>query len=131
MICPFYLSAVSQRLPNPVGICFFIFSGLLFLILHVFSQYSYEFSSEALQIQCKIFGGITFYTTEIPFQNIEGVRLSAEWQDVVGAKVRGNLSVQPAALIFLKKAFFKRVFVTPKEPDTFVEKLKTAVGLAS
>lgn len=107
-------------------ICASIVGVLIFSILYIFSDFSYELSTEAIIVRWVVLGGIPFGKRQIAFKNIKGARRYSGWRDVFGAYyIAGNLFVKPAVVVFLKHGLIKRVFLTPPAPNDFIKTLES------
>jgi len=112
----------------PIFVCAIGIS--IFSTLYIFSDFSYELSTDAIIIRWSILGGIPFGQRRINIENIDGVRRYDRWRDSLqGYYVAGNLLVKPAVVIFLKHGLMKRVFLTPPNPDDFIKTLESKINL--
>lgn len=108
---------------TPIAISIFL---AMFLVIWVFSNFSYEITSEELIIRHRILGVIPFFTKPIPLRKITEVR-RYHWWDLFGLYHYhgGNLFPKPAVLIFVKGYLGNRVYITPTDPDRFISELKS------
>jgi hypothetical protein len=78
-------------------------------------------------MQRKILGIIPFGRRSIPVAMIMEIRkFGAKWDWLRGAEIYGKLFLRPGVLIILRKGFCRRLYITPSEPDDFIELLQMA-----
>lgn len=94
---------------------------VLFSILYLFSSFSYQISEDSIVIQWKLLKYVPFNSRKIDIGNVREVRRFEFKKDILfGANLWGNLFTKEGVIVILKQGFFKRVYLTPEEPDKFI-----------
>jgi hypothetical protein len=110
-----------------VTFLFFLIGFAFFAALYVFASFSYELVDGCLVLRRKILAIIPFGCRRIPVSMIIEIRKFGAKRDWLrGAEIYGKLFLRPGVLIMLRKGFCRRIYVTPSEPDNFIELLQTA-----
>lgn len=97
----------------------------IFLILYIFSSFSYKISEKTLIMQWRILGYIPFSSREIKMENIQEARRFELKNDLwSGADIFGNLFKKGVILKLPGRFFFmKKIFITPDDPDRFIAEI--------
>ena len=101
----------------------------IFLILYVFSSFSYKISEDFLIMQWRILKFVPFTSKKIRLADIQEARRFKLKEDLLsGGYIFGNLLTKKGVILILRKrAFFvKKIFITPDKPDTFLEQINQA-----
>ena len=116
---------------NEMKLYVFIFLAIcliLFSILYVFSTFTYHISNTALSIQWRLFRYIPFNSREINIEEVLEVRRFDLSKDLlVGTQIWGNLLIRKGVVLVLKRGFFRHAYVTPKDPDNFIQEMKARI----
>jgi hypothetical protein len=104
----------------------FTITLVIFLTAYFFASFSYKISGNYLKMQWRILIYIPFNFFKIKLENIQEVKKSDLKRDLFsGALIFGNLFRRKGVIIVLKKRslFRKRIFITPENPDKFIEEI--------
>ena len=98
---------------------------IIFSLLYVFSGFSYEIVEGKLSIKWTVLKYIPFGSKRVPISSIQDVRRFEFKKDILrGAYIGGNLFIKDGVLLILKEGVFKRVYITPDNPDDFIVNMK-------
>lgn len=102
---------------------------ILFSILYLFSSFSYQISEDSIVIQWKLLKYVPFNSRKIDINNVREVRRFGFKKDILfGANIWGNLFTKEGVIIILNEGFFRRVYLTPEEPDKFIAKVGAKIN---
>jgi hypothetical protein len=102
----------------------------IFLILYIFSNFSYKFSAKSVVMKWRILKFVPIGSREIDLEDIREARRFEFRKDILGGGfIFGNLFTKRGVLLVLRKRFLsflytKRIFVTPENPEEFINKIK-------
>jgi hypothetical protein len=101
---------------------FLVCAVSIFLGCYVFGKYPYQIDGNALVVRRRAFGFVPFGRRRISFEMIQDVR-RFRWRDdwFRGADIYGSLFIRPGSIIILKSGMWKRVYITPQDPDAFID----------
>lgn len=122
---------MSGTLATAIG---FIITLVILLTVYVFASFSYKISGDYLKFQRRILIYIPFTFFKINIQNIQEVKRSNLMRAFFsGALFFGNLFRRRGVIIVLKKRslFRKRIFITPENPDKFMEQINNIIRTTS
>jgi hypothetical protein len=116
---------MGNKVTDIYAAIFVAISLIIFSTLYIFATFSYKISENSIVMQWRILGCVPFATREIRTENIQEVR-RFELKDLFsGVHVFGNLVTTKGVILVLKKRiiFVKKIFITPDNPDGFVQQL--------
>ena len=114
---------------NIESVLFFSISILIFSILFIFPTVTYEILEDSIKMKWKVFKFILIGSRTIKITNIQEIRKFIFKKDILpGGYIWGNLLIKKGVIIVLNKrlirfSFFKRIFITPKNPDEFIKEI--------
>jgi hypothetical protein len=106
---------------------------VIFLLLYVFSTFTCRISENSVVMQWHVLKCVPFASRKIGIEDIQEAREFEFRRDMLrGAVIFGNLFVKKGVIITLKPRswrlqFTERIFVTPENPDTFIEEVNDNV----
>ncbi len=99
--------------------------AVLFLILYVFSSFSYELQTDSLVVRWRLPGGIPFNTKTIRIADIADIHRFRFPADIGGGvEIWGNVAIKKGVLIRTSTGLFRRLYITPDDSDAFIERVR-------
>ena len=104
------------------------FAVILTAAFYLFGSFTYDFSQDAVVVKRKIFFGIPYGQRTIRFVEIIEVRRFGNSRDwLLGAQVFGRLFFRPGVIVVTKRGLIRRIYLTPQQPDEFIQGLREAI----
>jgi len=112
-----------------------VFLGIViacYLVFVVFPDHQYEITPTSLRMEYRVLKRVRLSKREIRFEDIKDVRRLG-FLIPPGVWAYGNVfKPRSGVLLILRRRllFWRRVFITPADPDAFVSELRRRLGLA-
>jgi hypothetical protein len=95
------------------------------LVFYVTANFSYAVRDGDIQMKWRILKWIPINRWRIRLDRVKEVRRFDARQDLVGGEIFGNiLSKRVVTLVVDRRFGFKRIFITPNEPELFIEQIR-------
>jgi len=95
------------------------------LVFYVTANFSYAVRDGDLQMKWRILKWIPISRWRIRFDRIKEVRRFDGRKDLVGGEIFGNIFSKRVVTLVVDRRFgFKRIFITPNEPELFIEQIR-------
>jgi len=98
-------------------------------VTNVFATFNYTIDRTHLTISWRILSRVPFNSRSIRLAAVAQVRRFERFPDhlFVGS-VWGNLFVKPGIILTLRKGLFRRIYLTPRQPDEFMRELNARIA---
>ena len=98
---------------------------IFILVFYVTASFSYAVRDTDIKMNRKILKWIPISGWRIRLDRVKEVRRFDARTDLVGGEIFGNvLSKRVVTLVVDRRFGFKRIFITPNEPELFIEQIR-------
>ncbi len=101
---------------------FILSACIIFVILYVFSNFSYSLNNEVIKVNWRIFYFIPFISSTVKIEQIEDIKHFEFKKDILKpTQVFGNLFIKKGVIVTIKgKLFSYNIYLTPQDPERFI-----------